>query len=62
MKNKTKDAHFLTSFVAMVHKQFDYHVKHIRSDNGTEFIAKKLQHFYQENEIIQQFSCISTPR
>ena len=47
MKNKTEVAHLLTSFVAIVYKQFDYHIKQIRSDNGIEFSAQKLQHFCQ---------------
>ena len=43
MKNKAEVDHLLVSFIATVHKQFDSHVKQIRSDNGTEFTAHKFQ-------------------
>ena len=62
MRNKTEVDHLLVSFIAMVHKQFDSHVKQIRSDNGTEFTAHKFQQFCQEKGIVQQFSCVSTPQ
>ena len=44
MKNKDEVDHLLVSFIAMIHKQFDSHVKHIRSDdNGNEFTTHKFQ-------------------
>ena len=41
MRNKTEVDHLLVSFIAMVHKQFDSHVKQIKSDNETKFTAHK---------------------
>jgi hypothetical protein len=42
----------------MVHTQFNFKVKCIRSDNGHEF---KLHKFYNDNGIIHQSFCVGTP-
>ena len=46
----------------MVHTQFSAKVKIIRSDNGREFTSGTMNNFYTENGIVQQTSCVDTPR
>ncbi|OMO78632.1 Integrase, catalytic core [Corchorus capsularis] len=52
-------------FVAMSNTNrlhLDYRMKQIRSDNGTEFTNQNFQLFCQQNGILTQFSCVSTPQ
>nr|GEV07465.1 retrovirus-related Pol polyprotein from transposon TNT 1-94 [Tanacetum cinerariifolium] len=47
-------------FLAMVKREFNKHVKIVRSDNGTEFTCMK--HFFLDERIIFQTSCVVTPQ
>ncbi|GKB60520.1 retrovirus-related pol polyprotein from transposon TNT 1-94, partial [Tanacetum coccineum] len=47
-------------FLAMVKRQFNKHVKIVRSDNGTEFTCMK--QFFLDEGIIFQTSCVGTPQ
>ncbi|XP_019087493.1 PREDICTED: uncharacterized protein LOC109127342 [Camelina sativa] len=57
---KSEVADVLKNFIAFVHRQFNKHVKIIRSDNGTEFIC--LCKFFDSQELIHQTSCVVTPQ
>lgn len=57
-KDETRDS--LINFVAYVEKQFNKHIKCLRSDNGTEFLA--LHSFLSAKGILHQKSCVETPQ
>jgi Reverse transcriptase (RNA-dependent DNA polymerase)/gag-polypeptide of LTR copia-type/Integrase core domain/GAG-pre-integrase domain/Retrotransposon gag protein len=62
MKFKSDAYTYLVSFCAMVRTQFSCNVKQIRTDNGTEFLSKSMQNYFQTNGIIHQRSCVDTPQ
>lgn len=37
-------------------------IQQVCSDNGSEFLSNKMQHFFSENGVIHQRSCVSTPQ
>ena len=37
-------------------------IQQVRSDNGIEFLSNEMQHFFSENGIIHQRSCVYTPQ
>ncbi|GKD64250.1 retrovirus-related pol polyprotein from transposon TNT 1-94, partial [Tanacetum coccineum] len=61
LKKKSHAAEMIMSFIRMVEKQNDVNVKHIRTDNGTEFRNSKLESFCDEKGISQNFSSPYTP-
>ncbi|GKD94437.1 putative RNA-directed DNA polymerase [Tanacetum coccineum] len=61
IKNKDEVFNEIFNFVKLVHNQFDTKIKVMRSDNGTEFVNKRLNAFYNDLGIIQQTSCVYTP-
>ena len=50
----------LRDFIALVERQFNTHVKTIRSNNGSEFVC--LTNFFREKGIIHETSCVGTPQ
>ncbi|GJR79770.1 putative RNA-directed DNA polymerase, partial [Tanacetum coccineum] len=61
---KTKDEVFehIVSFINLIHNQFNIKIKTFRSDNGTEFVNKKIFSLFVDLEIIHQTSCPHTPQ
>ncbi|GJU71538.1 putative RNA-directed DNA polymerase [Tanacetum coccineum] len=61
---KTKDEVFdvFVSFLNLIHNHFNIKVKTVRSDNGTEFINKKMFDMFSELGIFHQTSCSHTPQ
>lgn len=57
-KDETRDS--LINFVAYVEKQLNKHIKCLRSDNGTQFLA--LHSFLSSKGILHQKSCVETPQ
>ncbi|GKA96848.1 ribonuclease H-like domain-containing protein, partial [Tanacetum coccineum] len=61
---KTKDEVFdcLVNFIKLIHNQFDAKIKTIRSDNGTEFVNKKMFTLFSDLGIPLNFwsDCILT--
>ena len=54
---------FIKAFVTMIHTQFSYKVKTIRSDNALEFTKSDTAlEFFASNSILHQTSCIQTPQ
>ncbi|GKD91355.1 retrovirus-related pol polyprotein from transposon TNT 1-94 [Tanacetum coccineum] len=51
----------IMSFIRMVENHNDVKVKHIKTDNGTEFRNHELERFYDEKGISQNFSSPYTP-
>ena len=58
--NNKSVARTIRNFFAMVHRQFNRHVKIVRSDNGTEFTY--LNDYFVEKGVIHQTSCVGTPQ
>ena len=72
MAVKSETSHILQSFFAMVHNKFNSQIKTIvsgvgdinehfkiqvvRTDNGTEFLSKNMQHFFSSNGVVHQCS------
>lgn len=46
----------------MVKRQFNVHVRRIRSDNGTKFTNSSFQRYLREEGIIHETSCVATPQ
>ncbi|GJR34587.1 ribonuclease H-like domain-containing protein [Tanacetum coccineum] len=61
---KTKDEVFdcFVNFIKLIHNQFDAKIKTIRSDNGTEFVNKKMFTLFSDLGIIHHTSCTHTPQ
>ena len=60
LNNKAEVARTIQNFFAMVHRQFNKHVKIMRSDNETEFTC--LDDYFVEKGVIHQTSCVGTPQ
>ena len=50
------------SFVHLISTQFDVKIKMVRSDNGTEFVNKKMNNMFSELGIVHQTSFAHTPQ
>lgn len=61
-QSKDQVPQLLMDFVAYVQTQFHYIIKHVRSDNGSEFRKLSLSAFLSANGITQQTSCVETPQ
>ena len=60
LNNKGEVVRTIQNFFAMVHRQFNKHVKIMRSDNETEFTC--LDDYFVEKGVIHQTSCVGTPQ
>ncbi|XP_074352900.1 uncharacterized protein LOC141692057 [Apium graveolens] len=58
--DKTQAPTMLMNYITYVHKQFNCHIKHLRSDNGTEFLSTHFQSYLADHGIIHQRSCTYT--
>ncbi|GJT13572.1 retrovirus-related pol polyprotein from transposon TNT 1-94 [Tanacetum coccineum] len=61
LKKKSDAADFIMYFIKKMEKLNEVKVKELRSDNGTEFRNYKLEEFYDEKGISQNFSSPCTP-
>nr|GEV10925.1 retrovirus-related Pol polyprotein from transposon TNT 1-94 [Tanacetum cinerariifolium] len=52
----------LKSFISFVSKQFEKHVKTIRSDNALEFVKGPCHSYLTEHWIVYQTSCVDRPQ
>ncbi|GJT30079.1 putative RNA-directed DNA polymerase [Tanacetum coccineum] len=61
---KTKDEVFdcIVNFIKLIHNQFNAKIKTFRSDNGTEFVNKKMFSLLADLGIIHHTSCPHTPQ
>ena len=62
LKGKDEVFGMFVSFYNLVLTQFDKKIKVIRSDNGTEFLNRKMSYFLNTMGIIQQTTCAYTPQ
>ena len=62
MKYKSEVVNIFWKFKAWVGKQSTYKVQVIRSDNGTEYISKKFNKFYEKKGIEHQLTAPYTPQ
>lgn len=51
----------LASFIQMVKTHFHRNIKYFISDNGTEFITRKVHDLFAHHGIIHQRTCVYTP-
>lgn len=49
-------------FCLLVKNQFDKDVKFFRSDNETKLVNSDLWHFFSNNGIIHETTCVDTPQ
>ncbi|GJY67030.1 retrovirus-related pol polyprotein from transposon TNT 1-94 [Tanacetum coccineum] len=61
LKKKSDAADCIMSFIRKMENLNEVRVKELRSDNGTEFRNHKLEEFYDEKGISQNFSSPCTP-
>jgi hypothetical protein len=52
----------LTNFFDMVKTQFNCIIRHMRTDNGKEFLSNKLQTFFHDHGILHEHTCVDTPQ
>jgi transposase InsO family protein len=62
LKSKDEVPKVVKDFHKMVKTQFGKEIKIMRSDNGTEYLNKCLQAFFNENGIIHETTCVGTPQ
>jgi hypothetical protein len=60
MRYKSETLKHIKKFILMVQTQFNTKVKHIRIDNGSEFLSNAMQNLLQEHRILHQKSCVYT--
>nr|KYP51308.1 Retrovirus-related Pol polyprotein from transposon TNT 1-94 [Cajanus cajan] len=59
LKTKSEVKVILPSFISLIEKQFDVHLKRLCSDNGKEFY---LHDFFQTQGILHETSCVERPQ
>ncbi|KAL2228047.1 UNVERIFIED_CONTAM: Retrovirus-related Pol polyprotein from transposon TNT 1-94 [Sesamum indicum] len=62
MVHKSQVQQNLEYFLNMVETQFNFKVKKVRSDNGTEFTNKQCQDLFQNRGILHQKTCVYSPQ
>lgn len=60
MKQKIETLDNIINFYNMIKKQFDVHVKRMRSDNGTKFTNSSFQACIHIEGINYETSCVAT--
>ncbi|GKB06228.1 cysteine-rich receptor-like protein kinase 8 [Tanacetum coccineum] len=58
LTHKSDSFTVLKSFISFVSKQFDKHVKTVRSDNALEFVKGPCHSYLTEHGIVHQTSCV----
>lgn len=53
---------FFCSFIHLISNQFNLKIKVVRSNNGTEFVNKRMHDMFSDLGIIHQTSCTHTPQ
>lgn len=61
LNSKDQVALVLHAFVRMVEVHFEKHIKFFRSDNGTEFVNKKVSEVFADHGIFHHRSCPYSP-
>ncbi|GJR80268.1 retrovirus-related pol polyprotein from transposon TNT 1-94 [Tanacetum coccineum] len=62
LTHKSDSFTVLKSFISFVSKQFDKHVKTVRSDNALEFVKGPCHSYLTEHGIVHQTSCVDRPQ
>ena len=62
MRHKSDVRNIFPIFYHMVCTQFSLLMKVIRSDNGGEYLNSELLKFFQDNGILHETTCLSTPQ
>lgn len=62
LQSKEQVAGVLHAYIKMVENHFEKRIKIFRSDNGSEFINKKVAGLFGDSGILHQKSCVYTPQ
>ena len=62
MKTKSDVFPIFQIFHQMIRTQFNAQVQVVKSDNGREYLKKGFNAYFQQNAIIHQTSCVTTPQ
>lgn len=62
MNTKDETCWLMKRLISMIHTQFNWSVKTIRTDNGSEFVNSNVRHFLEPQGIIHQTTCVYTPQ
>lgn len=62
MRLKTDTFNCIKHFLALSINQFQTTVRHIRTDNGIEFLSTQTQALFYEHEIIHERTCVNAPQ
>ena len=61
-KNKEETFDNIVTFTNLLQNQFSTNIKVFRSDNGTEFLNKRINLFCNDKGITHQTSCVYSPQ
>ena len=62
MKHKFQVSSTFVQFVTTSKNQFGVNIKRIRSDNDRDYFNLEFNFVFQEEGIIREYSCVSTPQ
>ena len=62
MRMKSETFTCLANFCAMVKNQFNRTIKHLRTDNGQEFLSNNIQKKFHDHGILHERTCVDTPQ
>nr|GEZ94284.1 retrovirus-related Pol polyprotein from transposon TNT 1-94 [Tanacetum cinerariifolium] len=62
LRSKDETPNFIIKFLKMVHVRLKVPVRHIRTDNGTEFVNQTLRDYYEEVGISHETSVARSPQ
>lgn len=62
LNSKDQVAGILRDYVVMIKTQFHKDIQQVRSDNGSEFVNKRVYDLFAQNGILHQRSCPYTPQ
>jgi transposase InsO family protein len=62
MRFKSETYSCLKHFCLLIKNQFSCPVRHIRTDNGQEFLSHRIQQFFHDEGIIHERTCVETPQ
>lgn len=52
----------LHAYIKMVEVHFEKHVRVFRTDNGTEFVNRKVAETFRDHGVLHQRSCVYSPQ
>jgi Integrase core domain len=62
LKAKNEVFSYFQEFYKFVENKYNAKIKIFRSDNGTEYVNKKLLEFFKQKRVVHQTMCVNTPQ